>query len=254
VTNSFCAFDANPASTAIHEYSAVDNAANVLGRRSGSCLRSAITLLVTLALPFQTIASCDTDPTDCIPLPGIEVFGTPIDQPQWVPSGIPFFNDPGFDTGNYIPDGYWEGPRVECSAWLALNEPPEGCDADIKPPPVTASSPPCGPDGSSWSWLIPQDFRNSCIAHDVCYSQFAVDKNSCDSAFLVNMQNECLSAYLNFQSPISLPAYNSCMAHANSFYGGVQLSWALNRFDALREVAECRQWHERKENESNCAL
>ncbi len=222
-------------------------------------------MLIALAMPFQAIARCDTDPTDCSSMPPIDVIGTPIDAPQWIPQGIPFFNDPGYDINNFIPNGYWGQGPIECSRWKQDNPAPGGCDQNVKPPPVTASDPPCGPDGSIWSNLVPQGFGNACMSHDVCYSLFGSDKDRCDSAFVSNMDETCALEFVG-QSTCRLvmtwdgrpvcfgtsPGYHQCLNQSGIMYGAVQGQWAGARFAALRTEARCRHWHSRKENESDC--
>jgi hypothetical protein len=240
------------------EYSALDRTGQVLGRYTGARLRSAIALLLALSIPTQASAY------DTVELGQIGVYGTGIDFSEWVPSGIPYGEDPGFDLQDFIPNGYLD-QRYECADWLSNTPLPAGCDANVKPEPVAVSDPPCGPDGSIWSNLVPQGFANACSAHDVCYSQYSTTQAGCNQAFRSNMDDICELQYLGQTECRAMmtwdgrtvcfstsPAFQQCVNQSTIFYNAVQGSWAINRFNALRSVALCRQWHERKENESNC--
>lgn len=237
-------------STVAYEYSAVEQTGNVLGRHSGACLRSAIALMLALSVQGQAMAtSNDSSIYEFDPIV-VTAPSYPIDRDEWIPSPMPYFEDFGFDP-YYIPDGYWEAPRTVCSTWLDVNEPPSGCNANLKPPPVGASTPPCGPDGSGWSEYIPQFFAPSCMGHDVCYSQLNTEKTSCDNAFHTNMGTQCESTFLQPYVPGPLPGFYACMNAASTFYIAVHLGGEA-AFTTARNQAECRQWHERKENESTC--
>lgn len=100
-------------------------------------------------------------------------------------------------SGSYTPGGYaGDAPPAQCPAWMQANQVPAGCDANQAPPPVTPSDPPCGPDGSMASQLLPQYFADACTAHDICYSVLGSDKGNCDSAFQTNMYRTCEAQHL----------------------------------------------------------
>jgi len=115
------------------------------------------------------------------------------------------------------------------------------------------------------SQLLPQYFANACTAHDICYSTLISEKDNCDSAFQMNMYHTCESEHLPTPAcrtwmwhggqrvcASSDLSYQGCLYTADAFHAGVQWSWATLRFTNLRAEAACRQWHLRRENESNC--
>lgn len=228
----------------------------------GVSLALALSLAISAWSPTagasDSTTACDGIPAGdvCSQGPTVPVDGVPIDRDQWVPRDFPTFPDVGFndDAGGYIPDGYGGGAeqQLACSAWEEqyANRPPAECSASAPPLPVTPSNPPCGPDDSWITQYLPQTVASACVAHDVCYSQLNADKDRCDAAFRDNMRVVCE------QNPLwwmNLVEFEYCLLQTQTYGYAVRLYWADTRFQSLQTEAECRQWHERRENESDCS-
>lgn len=222
----------------------------------------ALTLLISAWSPTvgasDSTTACDGNPAGDVCAQGPDVPVSPIDRDEWVPRDFPDFPDIGFDDdeSSFTPDGYASSyQQLTCAEWTStnLNSLPDGCSSSIPPPAVSPSDPPCGPDGSWVSQYLPQTVADACIAHDVCYSQLSGDKERCDDAFDGNLLLTCERQF-PYHWIVPLDAgYLACVSQVTSYSAAVRLPWASSRFQELQREAQCRQWHQRRENESDCS-